>query len=648
MRWSNHYIPMQFLSNRDAAESAADVASRRGYRWIAPATVGVALAAACAVSDSLLLRLLSALALVCGGLQWRIQSQRLQNLETALGCMWQGLAMFDSRERIVLYNRQLATQCRLPLDAVRRARTYRDLLKVLGASRPYGTPPVDEMLSERRELIARRRPALYYRDLPDGRLVAVAHQPLPDGGWIRTYADVTSRRMAEAAVVHMARHDPLTDLPNRVLFRERLEQALAQAGQAGLRVAVLCLDLDGFKAVNDTLGHPIGDALLREVAGRLRQSVGKNDTVARLGGDEFAIVQVGADLPPDPLVLARRIIGSIGALYDIEGRRIAVQTCVGITVAPADGTGADELLRNADLALYHAKSAGRGLLRMFDPEMGAEIARRHAMEPDLREALAVGQFHLEYQPIISLRTWRVESFEALLRWTHPERGPISPEEFVPVADKIGLTGLLGEWVLREACAAAAALPEEIGISVNLSPLQVHGELVVAAVMEALAAADLAPHRLELEITERVTLLYDEATHAVLDRLARLGVRLSMDDFGTGYSSLGALYRFPFHSVKIDRSFVRDLATRPEALAVLRAVVQLGLNLGIRTTVEGVETHEQLATVLAEGCDCAQGYLFSPPMRLEAVPAFLGGWRDCMARFAAQSVLEAAPRLPAFG
>ena len=648
MRWMTQYIPIHFYSESEIGEVAPDFPPRR-YRWIAPATVAVTLAAACAISESYLLRSVSALALLFGGLQWRLQSQRLQNLETAVGAMWQGIALFDADERLLLYNRQFGTVCGVPAAAMRHIRRYSDVISTLAAIGRYPNESPEDILAGQRDLIAQRRAALFYRQYPDGRLVAVSHQPLPDGGWVRTYADVSNRRRAEDAVIHMARHDSLTDLPNRVLFRERLEQAMHRAVRQDEQVAVLCLDLDGFKAVNDTLGHPTGDALLREVASRLRQGVREDDTVARLGGDEFAIVHVGVHQPADALALARRLIGRIGALYDIDGRRIAVQTCIGITLAPTDGSQVDELLRNADMALYHAKSAGRGIARLFDPTMGAEIVRRQAMELDLREALALGQFHLEYQPIVNLRTWRIESFEALLRWTHPTRGLIGPEEFVPVADKIGLIGLLGEWVLREACAAAVKLPEEVGIAVNLSPLQVRGELIVAAVMEALQTAGLAAERLELEITERVMLQDDTVTRAVLDRLGTLGVRMSMDDFGTGYSSLGALYRFPFHKVKIDRSFVRDLSLRPEALAVLRAVVQLGVNLGIRTTVEGVETTEQLALVRAEGCDCAQGFLFGRPLRAADVADFLAGWRSTGAAFALMSEENGhAPRVAALG
>ncbi len=625
MRWTSHYIPIQFWPDAANAGRAANRQSRRRRQRAAFAIGAAALALACAAADSDLVRLVSVLALLGTiGPLWRADRRRLDRLESALGHMWQGLAQYDAEERLVLYNEQLAGILGLPPAALQGVATYRDLLARLVEAGQLSGRTVEEMWQENRALIAQGRPALFYSDLADGRMIAVSHQPLPDGGWVRTFADVTGRRRAEAQVIHMARHDPLTDLANRLLFRERLEQAL-QAAPSG--VALMCLDLDGFKAVNDTLGHPAGDALLQQVASRLRQGTDEGDTVARLGGDEFAIVHPCSAGAEEALALALRLAGSIGAPYDIDGRRIGVQSCIGIALAPQHGRDANLLIRNADMALYHAKSAGRGAARLFEPAMGAQIERRQSMELDLREALALGQFRLEYQPIVNLRTWRVDAFEALLRWTHPLRGQIGPDEFVPVADKIGLTGVLGEWVLREACLEAATLPAEIGIAVNLSPLQVRGELMVAAVMEALAAARLAPQRLELEITEQVMLEDNATTRSVLEQLDALGVRVSMDDFGTGYSSLGALYRYPFDTVKIDRSFVRDLATRPDALAVLRAVVQLGAKLDIRTTVEGVETPEHLAKVLAEDCDCAQGYLFSRPLRPDEIPAFLRGWRN---------------------
>ncbi len=424
--------------------------------------------------------------------------------------------------------------------------------------------------------------------------------------------DVTERKQAEARIAYMAHHDALTDLPNRVLFNERLNELLARVRRHGGHLAVHCLDLDHFKGVNDTLGHPIGDELLKTVAQRLGKCLRDSDMVARLGGDEFAIVQYPIDNPNEASKLANSLIEVVSKPYEVHGHEFVVSASIGIALAPDDGEASDVLLRNADMALYRAKAEGRGTAHFFEPEMDRRIQARRMLELDLRKAFANGEFELYYQPLISLNTNTVSGFEALLRWRHPERGMIAPAEFIPLAEEIGLIVSLGEWVLRTACTEAIGWPDELKIAVNLSPAQFRSRGVVKAVLTALAYSRLPADRLELEITESVLLGETEANLATLHQLREIGVRISMDDFGTGYSSLSYLRCFPFDKIKIDRSFVKELSERPDCVAIIRAVAGLGMSLGIATTAEGVETPEQLERVRAEGCTEVQGYLFSPP------------------------------------
>jgi diguanylate cyclase (GGDEF)-like protein/PAS domain S-box-containing protein len=434
--------------------------------------------------------------------------------------------------------------------------------------------------------------------------------------------DVTERKQAEARIAHMAQHDALTGLPNRVLFHQRLDAALAQLDHRGGLLAVHCLDLDHFKSVNDTLGHPIGDDLLRVVAQRLKDNLRDCDLVARLGGDEFAVIQRDITHPREANDLAARLIAALSANYDIQHHEVVIGASIGIALAPSDGKAADILLRNADMALYRAKADGRGTSHFFEAEMDRRIQARRVLELDLRKAFANNEFDLHYQPLVNLHTDRISGFEALLRWHHPERGMVLPGEFIAVAEEIGLIGPLGEWVLRRACTEAARWPGEIKIAVNLSPAQFRTRGVVQAVLSALAYSGLPPHRLELEITESVLLGETEANLAILHQLREIGARISMDDFGTGYSSLSYLRSFPFDKIKIDRSFVRDLEKRPDCMAIIRAVAGLGASLGISTTAEGVETREQLERLRAEGCTEAQGFLFSAPRPAADVTALL--------------------------
>jgi diguanylate cyclase (GGDEF)-like protein/PAS domain S-box-containing protein len=424
--------------------------------------------------------------------------------------------------------------------------------------------------------------------------------------------DVTERKLAEERIAYMAHHDALTDLPNRVLLRERLEQELTYVRRGGL-LAVLYLDLDHFKSVNDTLGHSIGDELLKAAGDRLRGCLRDIDFIARLGGDEFAIIQTTLEQPTEAAILAQRVRDEmIRAPFQPNGHHIVVDVSVGIAVAPNDGTDADQLLKSADMALYGAKSEGRGTYRYFESDMDARMKRRRALEVDLRNALVNGEFELYYQPIVSVQNNRICCCEALLRWRHPGRGTIPPADFIPVAEETGVIIPIGEWVLRQACTDAAIWPEDINVAVNVSPVQLRNETWPPIVIGALAASGLSPGRLELEITESVLMQNNEAILRTLYRLREVGVRIAMDDFGTGYSSLSSLRSFPFDKIKIDRSFIEDFLNSADTLKIVQAIASLASGLNMITTAEGVETEQQLEVIRAAGCTELQGYLFSPP------------------------------------
>jgi diguanylate cyclase (GGDEF)-like protein/PAS domain S-box-containing protein len=430
-------------------------------------------------------------------------------------------------------------------------------------------------------------------------------------GYLVAIADITERRRAEARIAHMAHHDGLTNLPNRELFQERLAQALVRSRPANQQVAVLCVDLDLFKNVNDSFGHPIGDRLLKSVAERLREEVRGGNLVARLGGDEFAVILASDVSPNETSDYAVRLIKLLSAAYDIDGMEVVIGASIGIALSPGDGASCEDLLRNADMALYQAKQDGGGVHRFFERDMDRQAQRRRDMEVDLRRALANGEFELHYQPLIDISADRISGFESLLRWRHPEKGMISPAEFIPVAEDIGLIVSIGEWVLLEACTEAVKWSAAVKVAVNLSPVQFRSRNLVEVVIAALAQSGLSPTRLELEITESLFLAETEANLAILHQLRELGIGISMDDFGTGYSSLSYLRSFPFDKIKIDRSFVKDLANRSDCVAIVRAIAGLGRSLNITTTAEGVETMDQLDWLRAEGCNEVQGFLFSP-------------------------------------
>jgi diguanylate cyclase (GGDEF)-like protein len=462
--------------------------------------------------------------------------------------------------------------------------------------------------------------------LKDGRTFAIHHEPMPDGGWVATHQDITEQRSAEAKIAHMAQHDALTGLPNRVLLNERLESALARV-KSDEFVAVHLFDLDNFKTVNDTLGHPAGDKLLQLAADRLRALLRDSDTIARMGGDEFAILQVGLSDLGHATALALRVIGRISEPYAIDGHQVVIGASVGIAISGVDGLTPDTLIRNADLALYRAKGDGRGTFRFFEPEMDVQMQERRELEGDLRKALPGQEFELHYQPIVDIVSNNITGLEALIRWRHPEKNLVLPNEFIPLAEEIGLIVPIGEWVIGEACLTAARWPDHLKIAVNLSPVQFRSPALVRVIISALAASGLSPDRLELEITETALLQNCEATLAILYQLRELGVCIVMDDFGTGYSSLSYLQSFPFDKIKIDRSFVKDIAESVGSLNIVRAVTALARGLGMTTIAEGVETVVQRDALRAEGCIEMQGFLFSPPLPISEIERLLTATRE---------------------
>jgi diguanylate cyclase (GGDEF)-like protein len=469
----------------------------------------------------------------------------------------------------------------------------------------------------------------------DGRTFSVATVRVPHG-LLLTAEDITGRVAEKARAADLARTDPITSLGNRLMFRERLAATLATLDRMASAAAVLIFDLDRFKAINDSLGASVGDALLRVVAERIRSAVGPADVVARFGGDEFGIVQIGRPQPESAAALAKRLVDLLGRSYIVEGHLLNVGASVGVALVPADGRDTDQILKNADLALSRAKQRGQGSYRFFEAAMDEQMQKQRSLELDFRRALALRELALVYQPQLNLGSKRITGFEALLRWHNPKRGLVSPADFIPLAEKIGLIVPIGEWVIRTACSEAAGWPQPLSVAVNVSAVQFGSPNLIATVLSALAESGLDPRRLELEITESVLLGDHRAALDVLLQVRELGVRVSMDDFGTGYSSLSYLRSFPFDKIKIDQSFVRGRSDDPSGMAIVRAIAGLGRSLGMTTLAEGVETEEQLARVAADGCTDVQGYLISRPLPPERIVEFLQFHTECAAPATAES------------
>jgi diguanylate cyclase (GGDEF)-like protein len=549
------------------------------------------------------------------GSQAELRLQKLM-LDTAINNMGEGLCMFDGEKRLVVCNDRYARMYRLPPELLRAGAPHREIIRhriangiLKGDTSDRAANRLISALGALPTDVASSR----VDEFANGRLVCVTRQPMAGGGWVATHLDVTEQRRSEARITYMAQHDALTDLPNRVLLREHLERALAMTRDGGPGLAVLLLDLDRFKEVNDTLGHPAGDRLLQAVAVRLRECIRETSFIARLGGDEFAVIDYVANPAGEAAALAERIRESLCEPFDLGDHQLTTSTSVGIAIAPRDGIDSDEIMKSADLALYAAKNGGRGSSRFFEPELDQRMRARRNLERDMHDALVRGEFELHYQPFVSAESDDISGFEALLRWHHPQRGLVPPAEFIPLAEETGMIVPLGEWVLRTACAEAAKWPAHLKIAVNLSPAQFRSKDLVSIVVGALATARVSPQRLELEVTETVIMQDSEAVFAALGQLHMLGVRIALDDFGTGYSSLSFLQKFPFDKIKIDRSFVNELSgAAEEARLIARAVVRFAVNLGKTTTAEGVETREQRDILRAEGCTELQGYYFCRP------------------------------------
>ena len=531
----------------------------------------------------------------------------------ALSTMSHGVCMFDAQRRLVFCNRAYTAMYDLPEELTRPGT---DLAQILDYRHSTGCGPIDrvsyfDVLDETRITQA---PANQTAALTDGRTIKISHNPLVGGGYVAVHEDITDVTRASEQVRFMASHDPLTGLPNRNLLREKLDQ-LMPFSHDGASLAVLYLDLDRFKGVNDSLGHLIGDSLLKAVTGRLRTCLRDEDFVARRGGDEFVILQNEVEDTQRVALLAERLCTALGQPFNISGHEIRIGASIGIAMAPPACGEAETLIENADTALYEAKSNGRGTFCFFDRDMDDTLLAQRQLEVDLGNALAAGQLEIYYQPEVDAHSGSVTALEALLRWHHPERGLLLPETFIPIAEKSGLIVPIGAWCLRQACMDAATWPAHVRVAVNLSPAQCRSDTLARAVVSALAKSGLAPTRLELEITEATLLNDNEAALMTLHHIRSLGVRIVLDDFGTGYSSLSYLRLFPIDKIKISQQFIGDAKASGDYEAIVRAVVGVGLIRGFTTTVEGIETAEQFRGVVGQGCTEIQGFFFGKPMPL---------------------------------
>ncbi|WP_315711629.1 MULTISPECIES: EAL domain-containing protein [unclassified Bradyrhizobium] len=530
-----------------------------------------------------------------------------ERLDKAVNNMTQGLLLFDASERLVISNQRYVDMYGLSADVVKPGCTFRALIahrKATGSLAGDDVEYADAVLRD----IGRKTSQII--ETTDGRWIQIVNEPIAGGGWLATHEDITERKRSEEQITHLAHYDALTDLPNRTLFHERLKEELTGVPH-GRRLALHYIDIDEFKGVNDSLGHLIGDELLKSVAASLSACVGTAGFVARLGGDEFAVVQTAIRNREDVEQLIEDILGAIRAPRDCLGHQLTADASIGVALIPEHGTDLDQIMKDADLAMYAAKAAGRRTWRFFEPEMDAQIKARHQLEVDLRQAMADDRLEVYYQPCLSLQDDRIVGCEALVRWKHPTRGAVSPAEFIPIAEDTGLINLLGERVLQVACTEAVSWPDDIRLAVNVSPVQFKSGTLALKVANALATSGLPPHRLELEITEAVLIRDDDALDT-LHQLRALGVRIALDDFGTGYSSLSYLQRIPFDKIKIDRCFVKDITESEGSAAIVQAVVNIAAIRKMSTTAEGVETEAQRQLLKRLGCSEMQGYLFSPP------------------------------------
>lgn len=567
------------------------------------------------VRERLMLALVVSLAMVAGWLLRRHQltKQRMaaerRQLSIAVNNIPQGLVLYDGSARIITCNQPYLEMFGLSPDVAKSGCTMQRLIAHRKETGSF-EGDVDEFCNAIIQKVSLGKTTRQLTQTPGGRAIEIINRPLKEGGWVATIEDITERTRADEKIAHLAHYDALTDLPNRAMFRARLEQALG-AMRPGQQLAVLYIDIDEFKGVNDALGHPIGDELLKGVAGRLHGCLEDTDVAARLGGDEFAVIQTAITHLSETTRLVDEIHSAIREPFECMGHLITTDASIGIALAPADGLDLDELLRNADLALYGAKADGRRTYRFFEAGMDERARARRKLELDLRQAIVDGDLEVHFQPIVDIESGRINCCEALLRWQHSERGMIPSTEFIPIAEETGLINQLGQWVLSTACTEAVNWPDHVRVAVNVSPVQFRSKTLALNVAATLAASGLAASRLELEITEAVLIRDDEAALDVLHQLRKVGVRVALDDFGTGYSSLSYLQRFPFDKIKIDRSFIKDLAGPGASSSIVQAVVNIAAASDMMTTAEGVETEQQRNLLFILGCNEMQGHLFSP-------------------------------------
>ncbi|MBY5412864.1 EAL domain-containing protein [Rhizobium leguminosarum] len=522
-----------------------------------------------------------------------------------------GLSVFDADQRLTLSNTRFRQLFDLTEEDVTAGATIADLTAKMHGTENATVEPGRR--TGRHSSASARSSRLRRREwlMDDGRVIQSMVTILSDGSNISIHADITEDRRAAERIAYLAHHDPLTGLPNRIHFREQVDATLTER-RPDQQIALVHLNLDRFKSINNTMGVSAGDKILQQVTERIRASAGSENTLARLGSDEFAILQAGKQQPWNVTALAERIRRELSEPFLHGEKQVELSVSMGIAIAPDDGEETDILLKNAGVALSHAKADGRKRERFFASEMEAQMQLRHALEADLRAAMENEEFELHYQPLYDLSQRRICGFEALIRWNHPVRGRVPPMEFIPLAEEVGLIVDIGRWVLRRACNDAAQWPEGIKVAVNVSAIQFSSSDLARDVAEALAAAALSPSRLELEIIESVLMENLSEVLPILHALKERGIRISMDDFGTGYSSLSYLSSFPFDKIKIDKSFVNDIVDNKEAHAIMHAIILLGDALGMRVTVKGVETAAQLALLECEECDEIQGYHISPP------------------------------------
>ena len=550
-------------------------------------------------------------------------SEQNMRFNAALGNMPMGLCMFDQEQRLLVCNDRYLDMYGLSRDLAKPGTPFRAIIEARITNGLYVGEKPEDYLNERLAAAREMERNFKVQEMSDGRSIAICHEPMPQGGWVATHEDITQLRRIEERMQHMARHDALTDLPNRVLLREHIQKVLERNAGGESALVVLLFDIDRFKEVNDACGPSVGDALLQAIAQRLKRRLKGVEMLARVGGDEFVVLQSAEKPATAAAALVRKIQNALSTSFDLDDHQIVVSTSIGISIGPGDGSDADQLLKNADLALNRAKLDAPGSARFFEREMDQSMQARRKLERDLRAALHAGEFELYYQPQLNLERDEISGFEALLRWNHPERGLVSPADFIPLAEETGLIVPIGEWTLRQACAEAAKWPKGLKVAVNLSPAQFRSGNVRQAVISALGASQLMPQRLELEVTESLLLQESEGVAETLEKLHDIGVGFALDDFGTGYSSLSYLNRYHFDKIKIDQIFIKELAEQPRSsLAILRSIVALSTSLGIATTAEGVETKEQLERVQKEGCTEVQGYYISPPRPAADIPEML--------------------------